>query len=201
MKYGQLTLGQIEAMVNTRGGMEGVERFLRGEMVVKLAERAFPVWKTIKLGNMGGMKIAADDFRVALTIGGFRIGDWANDLLGRPAFKTEAKEREVDLVVVSVAELGFPNGATRKDIYRRAKELGLELCPAEVGPQQLRLQYKDQPMNEWLLIGMEPITGSDGSPNVFGVAHGGDGSWLDSGYGRPGRLWHGSDRWVFVRGK
>lgn len=199
MKYGELTLGQMEAIVNKLGGMDGVKRFLSGETVVKTAERIFPVWKTIKLGNMGGMKIAADDFRAALKQGGFRIGDWANDLLGRPAFKASKTEMKVDLVVVSVAELGFPNGATRKDIYKRALELGLELCPAEVGPQ-LRLQYGDQPMNEWFFIGMEPIAGSGGGPEVFRVGRGGGGAWLGSYYGGPDGLWPGDDRWVFVRG-
>lgn len=31
MKYGELTLGQIEAVVNKLGGMDGVKRFLSGE--------------------------------------------------------------------------------------------------------------------------------------------------------------------------
>lgn len=37
MKYGELNLGQIEALVNKLGGMEGVNRFLSGnaEVVVK----------------------------------------------------------------------------------------------------------------------------------------------------------------------
>lgn len=35
MKYGELNLGQIEAIVNKLGGMEGVHRFLRGEMIAR----------------------------------------------------------------------------------------------------------------------------------------------------------------------
>ncbi|MCX6786409.1 MAG: hypothetical protein NTU85_01140 [Candidatus Kaiserbacteria bacterium] len=37
MKYGELNLGQVEAIVNKLGGMEGVQRFLAGnsEVVVK----------------------------------------------------------------------------------------------------------------------------------------------------------------------
>ncbi|MCX6760056.1 MAG: hypothetical protein NTW46_01795, partial [Candidatus Nealsonbacteria bacterium] len=35
MKYGELNLGQVEAIVNKLGGMEGVQRFLRGELTLK----------------------------------------------------------------------------------------------------------------------------------------------------------------------
>jgi hypothetical protein len=197
MKYGELTLGQMEALVNKLGGMEGVKRFLSGESVVRMAERIFPVWKTIKLGI--GLK-TANDFRRALKEDGHHISDWANDILGKRAFTASKTEMEVDLVSVTVAELGFGNGATRENIYKQALELGLELCPAEVGPQ-LRLQYRDQPLSEWQIIAMEPITGSDGSPSVLYVGCGAFGSWLRVFCGSPDDVWYGSDRWVFVRGK
>ncbi|MBI4123031.1 MAG: hypothetical protein HY458_01550 [Parcubacteria group bacterium] len=165
----------------------------------RVTERDFPVWKTLKLGIE--LK-TADDFRRALRGASYRIGDWADALLGQPAFTAAAEETELDLVVVSVAELGFRNGAKRSDIYARVQELGLELCPAEVGPQ-LRLQYKDQPMGEWLLIGMEPIadSDSDGFLGVFGVARREDGLWLRGDDGDPDGFWGGVFRWVFVRRK
>jgi hypothetical protein len=156
MKYGELTLGQVEAVVNKLGGMEGVKRLLSGETVIKESEHEFKIWKTIKLGT--GLK-TADDFRRALAKGRFRLGDWASDIIGKPAFTVAAEETEVDLVKVKVSELGFKNGARLDQIYERAKELGLVPCPAEVGPQ-LRLQYQDQPNDEWLLVAMEPILGS-----------------------------------------
>lgn len=38
MKYSGLTLGEIEAIVNMLGGVEGVKKFLRGELVVSEAQ-------------------------------------------------------------------------------------------------------------------------------------------------------------------
>ena len=158
----------------------------------------FKTWKTLKLGT--GLT-TADDFRKTLKKAGCKISDWANDILGKPDFSVAAtKEIEVDLVVVSVAELGFPDGATRKQIYAKAQELGLELCPPEVGPQ-LRLQYKDQPNGEWLLIGMEPISVSDGNLDVFGVERLGVARWLLGFYDRTDDVWPGGYRWVFLRRK
>ena len=88
-----------------------------------------------------------------------------------------------------------------RDTYARAKELGLELCPNEVGPQ-LRLQYKDQPKGEFLLIAMEPIIGVGGDLSVFDVEHRNDDRlWLNANLGHPGLAWGGIDRWVFLRRK
>jgi len=192
MKYGELTLGQTEAIVNKLGGMEGVKRFLSGELVVKELERQFKIWRTVKLGS--GLK-TADDFRKALNDNGFRVSSWADDIL--PAFTVATEATEVDLVKVTVSELGFKKGARRDQIYERAKELGLELCPPEVGPQ-LRLQYKDQPNEEWIFVGMEPITDSDGDLSVFCVERIDSELWLSSPWSYPDRVWHSGLQWVFV---
>ena len=154
----------------------------------------FKVWRRITLGT--SIK-DADGFRYSHKQSNMRIGDWANDILGKPAFSVATDKVDVDLVVVSVAELGFPKGATLKDIYVTAKKCGLELCPNEVGPQ-LRLQYRDQPKDEWFVIGMEPITCSEGGLRLFHVEHGGRGLWLSAYCGSPDTVWNGYCRFVFV---
>ena len=155
----------------------------------------FKTWKTIKLGT--GLK-TADDFRKTLKDNGFNISDSASDILRKPAFTAAVEETEIDLVKVTVGELGFKKGARRDQIYERAKELGLELCPLEVGPQ-LRLQYQDQPNGEWILVAMEPIFDSDGSPWLFFVERGDSGRWLSGSWGDPGGFWRADDQWAFCR--
>jgi len=170
---------------------------LAAEQALRLPILQRPAWKTIKLGT--GLK-TSKDFISAIEKAGGKVSDWARNILGRKAFTASTKPMELDLVVVSVAELGFPDGATLKDIYAKAKTFGLELCPCEVGPQ-LRLQYMDQPNGEWLLVAMEPIAVSDGDPFVFYVVHDADARWLFTGYGNPDHVWIGHYRWVFVRRK
>ena len=190
MKYGELNLGQIEAIANKLGGMEGVQRFLSGELVVKVVEKSFAIWKTIVLGR----NTSPGEYRNALKANGCHIGDYADQILNK--VKVSETATQLDLIVMTVAELGF-KGAIRKQIYDRAIELGLELCPAEVGPA-LRLRYPDQPYGEWLRISMDPITDSDGNPKVFGVGRVSDERWLDGYYGDPDGFWYADDRWVFV---
>ena len=55
------------------------------------------------------------------------------------------------------------------DILKKGQEMGLQLCPAEVGPQ-LRLQYDDQPRDESLFIAMKPIN-LNGWDKIFSVVH------------------------------
>ncbi|MDP3996150.1 MAG: hypothetical protein Q8P86_00455 [bacterium] len=157
---------------------------------------------TIMLGT--GLK-TADDFCEALMKADCNlkcnINVWGYDILGKPTFKVADKKTEVDLVIVSNAELGFENGATVKETYSRAKEFGLELCPNEVGPQ-LRLQYKDQPKGEWLLVAMEPITDSFNGSRVFNVGRLNDGERILDGYSaRLDLMRRDNPSWVFLRRK
>lgn len=151
-----------------------------------------PPFKTVKLGTHD----SNEALRKEILGAGCKIGDWGLDILKRVEVAKEPTE--IDIIVLTVAELGFPNGATCKDIYAKALSLGLQLCPAEVGPQ-LRLQYMDQPKGEWILIGMEPITDSDGNLKVFNVEHDGSVRWLRGIGGNPVNFWVGYDRWAFRR--
>jgi hypothetical protein len=130
---------------------------------------ALRVWKTITLGEF------ANSFalRNALDAADCSIGDLAGEILARPAFTLASTKTDVDLVVVSAAELGLSGeSVSLMDIYSRAEQFGLGLAPAEVGPA-LRLHYFDQPIGEFLHVGMKPITTWNGEPGIFVVANGG----------------------------
>lgn len=123
------------------------------------------------------------------------LSDYGKDILDKTEFSKERKEYE--LVQFTVKQLGLPDGATTDEIYDKAKDLGLELCPAEVGPH-LRLNYEGA---DWKLIAMKQITDRDGHPNVFRLdADGGD-LRLD-GYGaKPDYRRHDGGPFVFSSSK
>jgi hypothetical protein len=100
---------------------------------------------------------------------------------------------------VSAAELGFlKDTASLTDIYARAQQLGFRTSAAEIGPL-LRLQYFDQPMGEFLIIGMEPIRTWAGEPVILNVANGGAGLILIGQDGSPDAQISVVSRFVFVR--
>lgn len=160
------------------------------------------VWKTIKLGSLqvqtlpikapeGGSKCHL--YVQALESKKFRIGDYARQILNKVTIASV--ETEIDLAVLTVADLGFKR-ATRYDVIKkRIVEIGAQLCPAEVGPA-LRLSYEDQPSGEYNAIAMEPLAVSAGDLLIFYVVHGDGGRWLSTYHGYPDIMWNPVNRFV-----
>ncbi|MGV7216987.1 hypothetical protein [Bradyrhizobium sp. UFLA05-112] len=153
------------------------------------------MWKTIKVGTFADPLALTN----ALHAAGCGIGDAAGDILARPAFALSTTTRNVNLFAVSAADLGFRTGTVPlAEIYARAQLLGFGLAAAEVAPQ-LRLQYFDQPIGEFLIIGMEPIKTWKGEPVILTVANGGAGLILIGQDGRADtQIWVAS-HFLFVR--
>jgi hypothetical protein len=131
---------------------------------------------------------SAEELIKELEEANIKLSDTAKFMLKSREFTPGDNREEATLIRLSVADLGFPKGANTTKIFERAKALGLELCPSDTGPNY-RLQYQNQPMNEWFRIGMEPIVDSDGSPDVFNLARNSDGLWLGSRWAGPDDEW------------
>jgi hypothetical protein len=144
------------------------------------APARFQTWRKITLGAYKGV----NGYRNALDAAGIKIGDSADEILGRPAFRYAGMKTEVELTLISAATLGVESESALSDVYSRAKLVGLELCPAEVGPQ-LRLDYRNQPLGEALNIAMEPVATYDGQLTILSLVNFGSGLALIGGNGRP----------------
>src|SRR5262249_41163699 len=135
----------------------------------------------------------------ALDAAGCGIGESAEEILARPAFTVGATKTSVELFALSAAELGFQTDtAPLADIFARAQQLGFGLAAAEVAPQ-LRLQYFDQPLGEFLVVGMEPIKTWRGELVILNVANSGAGLVLIGQDGRADAEIAVASRFVFVR--
>ncbi len=154
----------------------------------------YPTFKTITLGTK-----TAKEYIEAIEKD-FKLGSYAKQILESKGFSVSKKKISVDLVSPSVADLGFTKDTPLREIYARANELGLDLCPPEVG-LELRMEYRNQPMDEWIAIAMEPLPDAGGSLSVFRVERGGGGLWLDTFWSALGSTWGPEARFVFVRRK
>jgi hypothetical protein len=93
------------------------------------------------------------------------ISDDAKFLYNNSAFEVLKKPEEINLIRLTVKDLGFTKSATNGQIYQRAAELGLELCPPEVG-LYLQLNFskafkREQPINDCPRVAMKQIFDSD----------------------------------------
>lgn len=197
-------LWDLVSKLNGGDGSEwekGLKKFLRKEDPWESDERKqrkiitppFQVWKTIKLGTV---LVTTNGFRGSLKQCGCSIGGWAEGIIDN--MPISRNETEVGLVDVSVAELGFGNGTTRRNIYERALKLGLGFPSSEVGPQ-LRLQYNNQPEGKRLYIGMKPVKDSFRNPLIFYIERLGASLYLLDGIdGEPNIFWSSDTHWIFL---
>jgi len=161
--------------------------------VTPLDTVSFPIWKTLTIGT--GLA-DANAFRIARKRAYCSVDGEANRLLDKITITKELVA--LDLACVSVAELGFKDGAYFEAIVLRAQELGMTLCPAEVGPQ-LRLSYLDQPFGERISVAMEPMqTHRLDEPSVFAVARNAGGFRLYTNWAGSCAFWRATNRLVFV---
>ena len=71
------------------------------------------------------------------------MNEYGEKLFTDDKFTTSNKKYSLQTVELTVGDLGFPDGANTDRIFKRAEDLGLKLCPLELGPH-LRMEYLDQ---------------------------------------------------------
>ncbi len=161
----------------------------------------FSVWKTIQLGRFTSKFDLLNDLR-SPSRGYFFHLDRATELaLDHEALSVTTTRVEMNLAKVSCKDLGLEVYCGYSDICSRALELGLQLCPGEVGPE-LRLQCGDRSHSdigpeENLTIAMRPTpVAEDREPVVFAVC----GFYeLETRSGHPKTVYRIEDQFVFVR--
>jgi hypothetical protein len=144
----------------------------------------FDRWRTVNLG-------VGENYSKALYTLYYRV-----PLLTRliiESIPVSSTEVELDLVLVTLKQLGFIGAARYRDIRARAIKLGLQLCPAEVGPA-LRLSCTN---TKPIMIGMSPMK-SGGKSYLFEIGSA-ENEWLESVEHFGTRLYPLGSFWVFVK--
>lgn len=128
---------------------------------------------------------------------GINVSDYANHFLKSSEFQTLQSPEEMDLIELTVGDLGFSEKPTTEEIYQQARLLGLELCPPELAAAYLLQHDSNLRLYDWKYVGMEPLTDSDGDPHVFALDHNDDGCWLHAYLARPEDRWDLGGRFLF----
>ncbi len=109
MKYGELSLGQIEAIVNKLGGMDGVRRLLSGELVVQPPDL-----------TVGDFEILVDYTQTLEAMIAAGRYDWANSDITAKRFPVEGEGK-----VTKKAKLyHFNRSMTSEEVIRELDKQG-----------------------------------------------------------------------------
>lgn len=151
--------------------------------------------ETIEIGGKSVQQLERE-----LEEAGIYIDSYVQEILHSPAFTTLQNPQTVETVRVKVQDLGFQRyQTTTHEIYQRARNLGLELCPVEVGPH-LRLKDTNQPLGDLYSIATKPIQVNNplGSMLTLGLKHDKyDGLSLIGIAARPDNGWYPEEKLVF----
>jgi len=140
------------------------------------------------------------------------MNEYAMRLLSDDNFTTFDTKYSLQIVELSVGDLGFPDGATLPQIFKRVGELSLKLCPLELGPH-LRLDYLDQPEgysgnplhqhqapSGSISIASEIISEDDYFPKGFYLRKVNDVLWLRGYIADDLHVWNPVDQFIFCEG-
>lgn len=138
---------------------------------------------------------------------GIKFSDYAESMLEKVDF-VHKNEEKITLVVLSVADMGLPNGVKINQIYGRAKKLGLKVFPVEANSKlpsggevalNLGRDLKESRQQvDSLNIGMNPITIPVGGTGVFNLHCSGDGKlWIGNSWADRITRHHLTDKFVF----
>ncbi|PGS48335.1 helicase [Bacillus sp. AFS041924] len=139
------------------------------------------------------------------------MNEYGEKLINDEKFITSTSEYSFETVELSVGDLGFFDGATTPQIYKKATELGLELCPIELGPY-LRLAYLDQPEvvsenpiklhqapSGSITIASEILSEEEDFPKGFYIRRINDVLWLRGYRADHLHVWNGDDHFIFCK--
>jgi hypothetical protein len=120
--------------------------------------------ETFKEISIGG--ITKDQLIKQLIEAGIQFNEYAKILFEHQRFSPINEPEKVQLVKLTLSDLGMDNPCSFQEVVNRASTLGLRICPLYCAAF-LRLQYLDQPEGPYLTVVSAKPEGDENYPNGF----------------------------------
>ncbi|MDE5414369.1 helicase [Alkalihalobacterium chitinilyticum] len=165
------------------------------------------ITRTIEVGGLTKSQLYAKMQQYSIL-----MNEYGERLFFDDRFPTSNTKYSLKTVELNVRNLGFPDGATTDHIFKKARDLGLDLCPLEVGPY-LRLEYLDQPDSHSgipsqhqaptgsITIAAEVIAADDEFPKGFYLRRMNGELWLRGYVADHLHVWSPDDHFIFCHPK
>ena len=119
------------------------------------------IFKTISIGG-----ITKNQLIEQLVEAGIQFNEYAKILFEHQRFSPINKPEKVQLVKVTLSDLGMDNPCSFQEVVNRASTLGLRICPLYCAAF-LRLEYLDQPEGPYLTVASAKPEIDENYPNGF----------------------------------
>ena len=194
-----LTAGQLNAIVKKLGGHDMALRFLRDELSVSEPTRSWREEDGVIYFSVTSDGTTGEDWIKRLEGNGFRVGDYAKQVLRSPDFKpTNGVTTEVAVLKGMLFE---DNDRITKKIRAEADKRKLSKPNAELACL-IREKFTDkeiEAMGLWYIVAMhEPINDSGGGPSLLSASRDDGGRWLGAYNDRPDYGWDRDDGFAFA---
>lgn len=198
MKYNNLNLGQIEAIVNKIGGMDGVEKLLRDELIITEKK---PKW-TEKDGvirfSVTSDYSSGEQWITRLQNKGFCVSNYIQTILQSTRFmRTDSGTYEI---AVLKGEIFSDDERIITNIRKEAKKRNLRAPNADIACL-IREKFSDKELEDmglyWIIAIHEPIKDSGYNPKLLGAYRRCGGS-LDSDHDNDCYKWCQGSGFAFL---
>ena len=194
-----LTAGQLNAIVKKLGGHDMALRFLRDELSVSEPIRSWREEDGVIYFSVTSDGTIGEDWIKRLEGNGFRVGDYAKQVLRSPDFKPTSG---VTTKVAVLKGMRFEDkDRIMKNIHADADKRKLSKPNAELACL-IREKFTDEEIEQmgliWVVVMHEPINDSVGGPSLLNASRDGVGRWLDACVGRPGGGWSRGGGFAFA---
>lgn len=203
MKYGNETLGRIEAVFNRitqQAGEDGIDLLLDNKLLITKKQQ--PIWREedgVIFFSVTSDGTTGPEWIKRLEGGGFRLNNYAKAMLRHPDFQpTSGITTEITVLKGKL----FPDDERiTSKIRAKADKSQLSAPNAEVACL-IRENFSDEDIEAmgliWIVTMHEPINDSAGGPNLLGANRHGVGRWLYAYWGRPDDGWHREYGFAFL---
>ena len=194
-----LTAGQLNAIVKKLGGHDMALRFLRDELSVSESTRSWREEDGVIYFSVESDGTTGEDWIKRLEGHGFRVGDYAKQVLRTPSFKpTSGVTTEVAVLKGMLFE---DQSRITSKIRAEADKRKLSKPNAELACL-IREKFMDkeiEAMGLWYIVAMhEPINDSVGDPSLLYADRYGVGRWLNAYIGGPVSRWDRGNGFAFA---
>lgn len=157
-----------------------------------MSANKFSIFKEITIGGLSKEKLLQQ-----LSEADIQFNKYAEILFDHSQFSPASETEKVELVKVTLTDLGLADTCSFEEFSDRASALGLKLCPLYLAAF-LRLEYLDQPDGPYLTVASFKPQGDGNFPNGFYLRKFENALWL-RGYQADGFSgWPESNEFIFM---